>query len=98
MADKIVCKDILGEALLRVNDRIDGEVAYIKTEYINGFNKISADCDDFQKHIYAIQEKLSTLEANLRSVTDAMADKPKQKWLWEIFEPNDFDIDFSYIL
>lgn len=98
MANQVVCKDILGEALLKVNDRIDGEVAYIRTEYINGFDKISASCDDFQNHIYAIQEQLAVLEANLRSVTDAMADKPKQKWLWEIFEPNDFDIDFSYIL
>ena len=98
MANQIVCKDVLGEALLRVNDRIDGEVACIKTEYISGFNKISADCDEFQKHIYDIRERLAVLEANLRSVTDAMADKPKQKWLWEIFEPNDFDIDFSYIL
>jgi hypothetical protein len=29
---------------------------------------------------------------------DAMADRPKQKWLWEIFEPIDDNIDFSYIL
>lgn len=92
-ANQIVFKDILS-----LHDRIDGEVAYIKTEYADRFDTISANCDDFQKHICDIQEKLSILEANLRSVTDAMADKPKQKWLWEIFEPNDFDIDFSYIL
>ena len=35
-----------------------------------------------------LEQRVKKLEEEIRSVSNAMAEKPKQKWLWEIFEPN----------
>ena len=70
-----------------------------------GFNYVDAKVDtitdsfyDLKVRIEECEESIQTLQANLRSVMDAKTEKPKQKWLWEIFEPNDINIDFPYNL
>lgn len=59
---------------------------------------ISCTTDSLQLSIDALQARVSQLEADIRSVMDAPPEKPKQKYLWEIFEPNDSLIDFSCII
>ena len=70
-----------------------------------GFAYVDAKVDtitdsfyDLKVRIEECEESIQTLQATLRSVMDAKAEKPKQKWLWEIFEPNDINIDFPYNL
>lgn len=63
--------------------------------------RIDAVADKFDTVGYRIEEcekRIDELFALLRPVLDAMTEKPKQKWLWEIFEPNDIEIDFPYNL
>lgn len=61
--------------------------------------RINATTDSFKHLGYRIEEceiQIKELFDLLAPVLDAMTEKLKQKWLWEIFEPNDIGIDFSY--
>ena len=67
--------------------------------------KITSSIDDVTSSIGQLKDRvdyegcrIDELFALLGPVLDAMAEKPKQKWLWEIFEPNDIEIDFPYNL
>lgn len=57
----------------------------------DGFSTVQADVE-------VCKERIDELFTLLRPVLDAMTEKPKQKWLWEIFEPNNIEIDFPYNL
>ena len=59
--------------------------------------RINATTDSFNHLGYRVEEcerQIKELFNLLAPVLDAMTEKPKQKWLWEIFEPNDIEIDF----
>lgn len=61
--------------------------------------RISATKDSFNRLDYRVEEcerQIKELFDLLAPALDAMTEKPKQKWLWEIFEPNDIEIDFPY--
>lgn len=61
--------------------------------------RIDAVADKFETvgdRIEECEKRIDELFALLRPVLDAQTDRPKQKWLWEIFEPNDIEIDFPY--
>ena len=59
-------------------------------------NTISCSMDELKASVKQLEESLEKLQTSIRPVLDAYAERPKQKWLWEIFEPNDIGIDFSY--
>lgn len=54
--------------------------------------------DELACRVAVLEANFNELEYKLRPVLDAKPEKPKQKWLWEIFEPNDIGIDFPYNL
>ena len=63
--------------------------------------RISATKDSFNHldcRVEECEKQIKELFNLLAPVLDAMTEKPKQKWLWEIFEPNDLNIDFPYNL
>ena len=64
----------------------------------SGIDTVRYELNELQKRINYEGWRIDELQANLRSVMDEISEKPKQKWLWEIFEPNDIEIDFSYNL
>ena len=98
MLTKIAYTDILDEKLCKLEYDTHGLIASATDQCNMRIDAVSGTTIDLQCDIYEMQEKLASLEANLRSVMDAIADRPKQKWLWEIFEPIGDNIDFSYIL
>ena len=84
-------------------DRYESDICALKSEtaWISSCldERIDAVSDSFstvQADVEACKERIDELFRLLRPVLDAQADKPKQKWLWEIFEPNDIEIDFPY--
>ena len=83
-------------------DSLDEKIAINKEEVIARIDdKTTAIHNELayvHERTYVNEKRLDKLEADLRSVMDAMTEKPKQKWLWEIFEPNDLNIDFPYNL
>ena len=92
----------MGNNLLYI-DRYESDICALKSEtaWISSCldERIDAVSDSFstvQADVEACKERIDELFRLLRPVLDAQADKPKQKWLWEIFEPNDIGIDFSY--
>ena len=98
MSNEIVYINNLDKKLTKLKEETQGLVAWNATQCNMEIDAISSTTISLQCDIYQMQEKLASLEANLRSVMDAIADRPKQKWLWEIFEPIGDNIDFSYIL
>lgn len=92
----------MGNNLLYI-DRYESDICALKSEtaWISSCldERIDAVSDSFstvQAEVEACKERIDELFALLRPVLDAQADRPKQKWLWEIFEPNDIEIDFPY--
>lgn len=92
----------MGNNLLYI-DRYESDICALKSEtaWISSCldERIDAVSDSFstvQADVEACKERIDELFRLLRPVLDAQADKPKQKWLWEIFEPNDIEIDFPY--
>lgn len=92
----------MGNNLLYI-DRYESDICALKSEtaWISSCldERIDAVSDSFstvQAEVEACKERIGELFALLRPVLDAQADRPKQKWLWEIFEPNDIEIDFPY--
>ena len=92
----------MGNNLLYI-DRYESDICALKSEtaWISSCldERIDAVSDSFstvQADIEACKERIDELFRLLRPVLDAQADRPKQKWLWEIFEPNDIEIDFPY--
>lgn len=92
----------MGNNLLYI-DRYESDLYALKDEtaWISSCldERIDAVSDSFstvQAEVEACKERIDELFRLLRPVLDAQADKPKQKWLWEIFEPNDIEIDFPY--
>lgn len=92
----------MGNNLLYI-DRYESDICALKSEtaWISSCldERIDAVSDSFstvQAEVEACKERIDELFRLLRPVLDAQADKPKQKWLWEIFEPNDIEIDFPY--
>lgn len=86
-------------------DETLADISYCKFNIDTLTDKISACTDGIQgevdtliNRVNSIQCQVDELFALLGPVLDAMADRPKQKWLWEIFEPNDMQIDFPYNL
>ena len=64
----------------------------------NKISNTSISFNELENAIHILNEQVKMLKEQLRSVLDAKTEKPKQKWLWEIFEPNDIEIDFPYNL
>jgi hypothetical protein len=94
----------MGNNLLYI-DRYESDLCALKSEtaWISNCldERIDAVSDSFstiQADVEACKERIDELFRLLRPVLDAQADRPKQKWLWEIFEPNDIEIDFPYNL
>lgn len=92
----------MGNNLLYI-DRYESDICALKSEtaWISSCldERIDAVSDSFstvQAEVEACKERIDELFRLLRPVLDAQADRPKQKWLWEIFEPNDIEIDFPY--
>lgn len=86
-------------------DNTLADISYCKFNIDTLTDKISTCTDGIQEEVdtlvsrvTGIQCQVDELFALLRPVLDAMTEKPKQKWLWEIFEPNDIQIDFPYNL
>lgn len=98
MDNEIVYISNLDKKLIELREETQGLVAWNTNQCDMKINAVSDTSVELKCDIYEMQEKLASLEANLRSVIDAIADRPKQKWLWEIFEPIGDNIDFSYIL
>lgn len=93
----------MGSNNLLYIDRYESDICALKSEtaWISSCldERIDAVSDSFstvQAEVEACKERIDELFRLLRPVLDAQADRPKQKWLWEIFEPNDIGIDFSY--
>lgn len=93
----------MGSNNLLYIDRYESDICALKSEtaWISSCldERIDAVSDSFstvQADVEACKERIDELFRLLRPVLDAQADKPKQKWLWEIFEPNDIEIDFPY--
>lgn len=93
----------MGSNNLLYIDRYESDICALKSEtaWISSCldERIDAVSDSFstvQAEVEACKERIDELFRLLRPVLDAQADRPKQKWLWEIFEPNDIEIDFSY--
>lgn len=59
---------------------------------------IRNELEDLKGRISYDESRIDELFNLLGPVLDARTEKPKQKWLWEIFEPNDIEIDFPYNL
>lgn len=92
----------MGNNLLYI-DRYESDLYALKDEtaWISSCldERIDAVSDSFstvQADVEACKERIDELFRLLRPVLDAQADRLKQKWLWEIFEPNDIEIDFPY--
>ena len=92
----------MGNNLLYI-DRYESDICALKSEtaWISSCldERIDAVSDSFstvQADVEACKGRIDELFRLLRPVLDAQADRPKQKWLWEIFEPNDIEIDFPY--
>lgn len=93
----------MGSNNLLYIDRYESDICALKSEtaWISSCldERIDAVSDSFstvQADVEACKERIDELFRLLRPVLDAQADRPKQKWLWEIFEPNDIEIDFPY--
>ena len=78
------------------NYALKDETAWLTTCLNERIDTVSDRFGDFTADIEACKERIDELFRLLRPVLDAQTDKPKQKWLWEIFEPNDIEIDFPY--
>lgn len=90
---------------IRYYDNTLADISYCQLNVETLVDKISDRTDGLQGEVNTlvnrvtyIQCQVDELFALLRPVLDAMTEKPKQKWLWEIFEPNDINIDFPYNL
>ncbi len=83
LANISYCKSNIEILADKISDRTDG---------------IQGEVDTLINRVNSIQCQIDELFALLGPVLDAMTEKPKQKWLWEIFEPNDIQIDFPYNL
>lgn len=82
-------------------DETLADIVYCKSadiEIVDRTNSIQGEVDTLISQVTAIQCQVDELSILLRSAMDAKTDRSKQKWLWEIFEPNDINIDFPYNL
>ena len=83
LADITYCKSNIEVLADKISDRTDG---------------IQGELDILANRVACIEHQVDEIFQLLGPVLDAMTEKPKQKWLWEIFEPNDIQIDFPYNL
>ena len=83
-----------------ISDLDDGraDIKFGNHEITSSIDTVKYSIDRLQDQINYETNRIDELFALLRPVLDAQAEKPKQKWLWEIFEPNDIEIDFPYNL
>ena len=94
MGNKLTCIDI--DAYKSDIYSLRSETAYISSCLDNRIDAVSDRFETVTNRIKECEGRIDELFHLLRPVLDAQADKPKHKWLWEIFEPNDIGIDFSY--
>ena len=78
------------------NYALKDETTWLTTCLNERIDAVSDRFGDFKDDIQACKVRIDELFCLIRPVLDAQTDKPKQKWLWEIFEPNDIEIDFPY--
>lgn len=71
-------------------------VEFVDHEITSSIDTVKCSIDRLQDQITYESKRIDELFTLLRPVLDAQTEKPKQKWLWEIFEPNDIEIDFPY--
>ena len=88
--------DKLGEYL--TYDKHSNDLAYVDYKITSSIDDVSYSIGQLKDRVDYEANRIDELFALIRSVLDAQTEKPKQKWLWEIFEPNDIEIDFSYNL
>lgn len=74
------------------------DLSYVDYKITSSIDDVTSSIERLKDRIDCESNRIDELFALLRPVLDAQAEKPKQKWLWEIFEPNDIEIDFSYNL
>lgn len=72
------------------------EAVYMTTMLDERVDAVSDTIGDLRDQVDRARADIDELFCLLGPVLDAMTDRPKQKWLWEIFEPNDIEIDFPY--
>lgn len=94
MGNKLTCIDI--DEYKSDIYSLRSETAYISSCLDDRIDAVSDRFETVTDRIKECEERIDELFHLLRPVLDAQADKPKHKWLWEIFEPNDIGIDFSY--
>ena len=71
---------------------------FVNHEITSSIDTVKYSINQLQDQINYESNRIDELFTLLGPVLDAQAEKPKQKWLWEIFEPNDIEIDFPYNL
>ena len=86
----------LGEYL--TYDKHSSDLAYVDYKITSSIDDVSYSLSQLKDRINYEGDRIDELFRLLRPVLDAQTEKPKQKWLWEIFEPNDIEIDFPYNL
>ena len=74
------------------------DLSYVDYKITSSIDDVTSAIEGLKDRVDYEANRIDELFALLRPVLDAQAEKPKQKWLWEIFEPNDIEIDFSYNL
>ena len=88
--------DRLGEYL--TYSQHSDDLLYVDYKITSSIDDVTSSVDSLKNRIDCESSRIDELFALLRPVLDAQTEKPKQKWLWEIFEPNDIEIDFPYNL
>ena len=73
-------------------------IEFVDHKITSSIDTVKYSIDRLQDQISYESSRIDELFALLRPVLNAQAEKPKQKWLWEIFEPNGIEIDFPYNL
>ena len=94
MGNKLTCIDI--DAYKSDIYSLRSETAYISSCLDDRIDAVSDRFETVMDRIKECEQRIDELFHLLGPVLDAQADRPKHKWLWEIFEPNDIGIDFSY--
>ena len=88
--------DRLGDYLTYAKHSDD--LSYVDYKITSSIDDVSSSISRLKDRVNYEGNRIDELFTLIRSVLDAQAEKPKQKWLWEIFEPNDIEIDFPYNL
>lgn len=79
-------------------EKYSDDLAYVDYKITSSIDDVASSIGQLKDRVNYEGDRIDELFALLGPVLDAMAEKPKQKWLWEIFEPNDIEIDFPYNL